>query len=79
MLHDLRAFSDWYSFKKYWVKGAVAKMHCKIEFMKQVFPMLPKPTGLYPKPLDSVEILDPMLLLAFVVIVLYFLESIFLE
>ena len=38
------------SFKKYFVKGAVAKIHYNIEFIKHVFPILFKPTGLYPKP-----------------------------
>lgn len=36
---------------KYYVSGAVAKMHYMIEFMKHVFPILRRPTGVYPYPL----------------------------
>ena len=38
---------------KYCVNGAVAKMHCNIEFIKHVFPMLRRPVGLYPYPLPD--------------------------
>ena len=34
-----------YSSEKNLVKGAVAKTHCSILFMKQVLPMFDKPTG----------------------------------
>ena len=29
-------------------------MHCNIEAMKQVFPIFPRPTGLYPNPFPVV-------------------------
>jgi hypothetical protein len=38
------------SFKKYFDRGAVAKIHYNIEFIKQVLPMLLRPTCVYPYP-----------------------------
>jgi hypothetical protein len=33
-------------------------MHCKIEFIKQVFPIFLKPTGEYPYPFEEFIILE---------------------
>lgn len=35
---------------KYFVKGAVAKIHYRIEFIKHVLPILLRPTCVYPYP-----------------------------
>jgi hypothetical protein len=35
---------------KYYVRGAVASIHWRIEFIKQVFPIFFNPIGTYPKP-----------------------------
>jgi hypothetical protein len=46
ILYDLSIFlSNLKSVKKYLVKGAVANMHCIIEFIKHVFPMFLRPIG----------------------------------
>jgi hypothetical protein len=43
MFCERNFFSCGKSTRKYFDRGAVAKMHCKIEFMKQVLPMFLSP------------------------------------